>query len=63
MSDSDTERLIRIETMITSIATRDADHETRIRKLERALYIGIGLAAALGSAVGSLAGNVPALLS
>lgn len=63
MTDNDTNRLIRIETLLVGIAARDDDHETRIRKLERALYIGIGLAAALGSAIGSLAGNVLSLIA
>lgn len=58
MSDLDTERLMRIETLLVGIAARDDDHETRIRKLERALYIGMGVAAALGSAVGSTVGTL-----
>jgi hypothetical protein len=56
MSDkamTDSERLVRIETMLEGITDRDRDFETRLRRLEKILYIGIGLAAALGSAGGS----------
>lgn len=35
-----------------------ADHEQRIRRLERALWIGVGIAAAAGSAVGSAASSL-----
>ncbi len=56
---NDTQRLIRIETLLEQQITNDNDHETRIRRLERMLYIGIGAGAAFGSAVGSYIGNLP----
>lgn len=57
---SDSERLIRIETLLVQFADHTKDHETRIRRLEKVLYIGIGIAAAGGSAVGSYIGQMPA---
>lgn len=52
------ERLVRIETMLqTMIASSDnthSDHETRIRKLERALWIAVGAASVGGGIVGQL---------
>lgn len=56
---SDSDRLVRIETLLEQIVSRDNDHETRIRKLEKIVWIGCGIAAAAGSAVGSLAGKLP----
>lgn len=56
---TDSQRLVRIETLLLGIATRGDDHEARIRRLEKVLYIGIGFAAAAGSAVGSYLGRVP----
>lgn len=61
MSDyprSDTERLVRIETLLEGIATKDNDFESRLRKLERIVWIGVGLSAAAGSALGSFVGQV-----
>ncbi len=46
--------LARIETKLDNVMARDIDHEQRIRSLERALWLGIGFAAAVGSATGSL---------
>ena len=57
---SDSERLIRIETLLVQFSDHTKDHETRIRRLEKVLYIGIGIAAAGGSAVGSYIGQMPA---
>lgn len=57
---SDSERLIRIETLLIGLATKDDDHESRIRRLEKVLYAGIGFAAAVGSAAGSYIGQLPA---
>lgn len=56
---SDSERLIRIETLLLGQADSTKDHENRIRRLEKVLYIGIGIAAAGGSAVGSYIGQLP----
>lgn len=68
------ERLVRIETKldymsdtfksqdarIISLETRipDADHETRIRKLERALWMVAGAAAAGGGTAGALISQI-----
>lgn len=52
-------RLAVIETKIDQVISKDTDHEARIRRLERALWMGIGFAAALGSAVGSFVGQIP----
>lgn len=56
---TDSQRLIRIETLLLGIAARGDDHETRIRRLEKVLYVGIGMAASVGSAVGSYVGQLP----
>ena len=55
---SDSQRLVRIETLLIGMASSDTDHETRIRRLEKVLYIGIGVAAAGGSAIGSYIGQL-----
>ena len=57
---SDSERLIRIETILLSMKDSGDDHELRIRRLEKVLYAGIGFAAAIGSAAGSFIGQMPA---
>lgn len=61
---ADSDRLARIETTLVAVAERDADlvkraddHEQRLRKIERALYIIVGLAAGGGAAVGSAIGS------
>lgn len=56
---NDSQRLVRIETLVVGMASSASDHEQRIRKLERVLYIGIGFAAAVGSAAGSYIGQLP----
>lgn len=56
---SDSQRLIRIETLLLGMTSTSVDHETRIRRLEKVLYIGIGMAASVGSAVGSYVGQLP----
>lgn len=58
-SMSDSQRLIRIETLLLGIVAKGDDHETRIRRLEKVLYVGIGMAASVGSAVGSYVGQLP----
>lgn len=55
---SDSERLIRIETILLSMTASDSDHELRLRRLEKVLYAGIGFAAAVGSAAGSYIGQL-----
>lgn len=59
MNDTDSQRLVRIETLLIGMTNSDADHEVRIRRLEKVLYIGIGMAASVGSAVGSYVGQLP----
>lgn len=56
--DDDAQRLMRIETLLIGMATRDDDHETRIRRMEKILWIGMGFSAAVGSAAGSYIGNI-----
>jgi hypothetical protein len=48
------DRLVRIETKIDSIIDRGDDHEKRIRRLERALWLAIGAAPAAGGTAGWL---------
>ncbi len=55
---NDSQRLVRIETLLLNIITKGDDHEARIRRLEKVLYIGIGIAATAGSAVGSYVGSL-----
>lgn len=49
------ERLARIETKVDSMTSKIGDHEFRIRSLERARWISIGLAATAGGTFGELA--------
>lgn len=46
--------LARIDEKLTGVLTRDNDHEKRIRSLEKTIWLGVGFAAAVGSASGSL---------
>jgi hypothetical protein len=55
---NDSQRLVRIETLLRGISSKGDDHEIRIRRLEKVLYIGIGVAAAGGSAIGSYIGQL-----
>lgn len=55
---NDSQRLVRIETLLLGISSKGDDHEARIRRLEKVLYIGIGVAAAGGSAIGSYIGQL-----
>ena len=55
---SDSQRLVRIETLLIGMNNSDLDHEVRLRRLEKVLYIGIGMAAAGGSAIGSYIGQL-----
>lgn len=54
MDEAQFERLIRIESKLDTFLTTNVDHESRIRKLERALYLATGFAATLGGGVGTL---------
>ncbi|TDE02824.1 hypothetical protein [Jiangella asiatica] len=58
---SDHDRLVEIHTMLREhLAPKVLDHESRIRRLERAIWIAAGVAAAVGSAVGNaFAGGIP----
>lgn len=55
---NDSQRLVRIETLLIGMTNRGDDHETRLRRLEKIVFIGIGLAAAGGSAIGSYIGQL-----
>lgn len=52
------DRLVRIETKLDAQLTRSDDHETRLRRLERALWLATGAAAAAGGVVGSIASRL-----
>ncbi|MHA6626874.1 hypothetical protein ACU61A_15675 [Pseudonocardia sichuanensis] len=55
---STTARLVRIETkfdlLMQQVMPQQADHETRIRQLERTVWTASGIATALGGAIGAL---------
>ncbi|MCE7008726.1 hypothetical protein LWC34_38835 [Kibdelosporangium philippinense] len=57
-----TDRLTRIETKLDLALTQHReelnDHETRIRKLERALWIAAGFAATAGGGVGAVISQI-----
>jgi hypothetical protein len=42
-----------LKTSLSSLPAQVADHEVRIRRLERALWTGVGFSAAIGSAAGA----------
>jgi hypothetical protein len=46
--------LARIETKLDTALTEVADHEQRLRRLERALWVATGAAAAGGGSIGAL---------
>lgn len=52
------ERLVRIESKLDQNSAMHTDHEARIRKLERAIWLATGFAAALGGVAGQLAGHL-----
>ena len=52
------DRLVSIETKLDISISRVDDHETRIRRLERAVWIAAGAAAAGGGVIGSLAQQI-----
>lgn len=47
------ERLIRLEVKLDLALSNGTDHEARLRRLERALWLATGAAAAAGGVVGS----------
>ena len=49
--------LIRVETKLDTALTRVEDHETRIRKVERAVWIAAGVASAGGGGIGAIASS------
>ena len=53
MSDSAEVVLARIETKLDAVLHEAADHEDRIRRLERALWMASGIAAAAGAGLGT----------
>lgn len=56
---ADDKRITRIEVQFDQIASHQADHETRIRRVERALWMTAGFvlaSGALGAAVAKLIG-------
>lgn len=48
------ERLVRIETKLDLANASATDHETRIRRLERSMWLAAGAAAAGGGLIGQL---------
>ncbi len=58
MADEVRDRLVRIETKLDRALADQADHEQRIRKVERVVWIAAGVAAAAGAAGGSVAGLI-----
>jgi hypothetical protein len=52
------ERLVRIEVKLDTQLTRADDHETRIRRMERALWLASGGAAAAGGVLGTIAQQI-----
>lgn len=47
-----------LKTTLAPMPATIADHEARLRRLERALWLGVGFAAALGSAAGTAASQL-----
>ncbi len=48
------ERIARLEVKLDHSTTQHADHEGRIRQLERARWLATGFAASLGGVVGTV---------
>lgn len=48
--------LVEIKTKLDIALTNQADHETRLRALERSKWVAVGAAAAAGGITGRLAG-------
>lgn len=52
------ERLVRIETKLDAAISRADDHETRIRRMERMLWLAAGAATAAGGVLGTVAQRI-----
>jgi hypothetical protein len=52
------ERLARLETKLDLHLTKVGDHESRIRRLERALWLAAGAAMVGGGALGTVLGRL-----
>lgn len=52
---TDSQRLVRIETLLEGLVKRDDDHEVRIRRLERWQWLATGLAGGIGGVLGQAA--------
>lgn len=48
------DRLARIEVKLDQALASTSDHETRIRRLERAIWLAVGFASAGGGAAGAV---------
>jgi hypothetical protein len=55
---TDSQRLVRIETLLEGITKGNADHETRIRQLERWRWLATGLAGGIGGVLGQAIQNM-----
>ena len=59
MQTTDRELLVEIKTLLERHTVPQLqDHENRIRRLEKAVWIAAGMATALGSAIGTALGGV-----
>ena len=52
---NDSQRLVRIETLLEASSKQDLDHEVRIRRLERWQWLATGLAGGIGGVFGQMA--------
>jgi hypothetical protein len=53
LNDDGGERVARIEVRLEQAVAQQADHESRVRRLERALWTAVGFAAAFGGLIGA----------
>lgn len=51
-------QLVRVETKLDNFAVGHHDHEQRLRRLERVVWIASGMAAAIGGVVGNVLGPI-----
>lgn len=51
-------RLARIETKLDIALSSQNDHEARIRRLEKALFTAMGIAAAIGGLLGAVGSKI-----
>lgn len=52
------DRLVRIETKLDGVLVRGDDHEGRVRRLERAVWVAAGAGVAGGALVGGIAQQI-----